>query len=77
MLSIKLNKNDKEHIFKHVDESGFTEMEYPLDDVQLGRIVGEIHLDHCSVDFLKQRFEPTSELEEALFYLKGPGIRLP
>lgn len=33
------------------------EKEYPLDDIRLGgRIVGEIHLDHCRVPYTKDRF---------------------
>lgn len=35
-----------------------TEREYPIDDPRhRGRIVGEIHLDHCRVTYTKDRFE--------------------
>ncbi len=34
------------------------EVEYPIDDQRgRGRIVGEIHLDHCRVSYTKDRFE--------------------
>jgi Histidine kinase-, DNA gyrase B-, and HSP90-like ATPase len=34
------------------------EVEYPIDDPRnRGRIVGEIHLDHCRVSYTKDRFE--------------------
>jgi len=36
------------------------EPEYPIDDPrQRGRIVGEIHLDHCRVTYTKDRFDRT------------------
>jgi hypothetical protein len=35
-----------------------TELEYPIDDPRhRGRIVGEIHLDHCRVTYTKDRFD--------------------
>ena len=45
-------------IFKWFDESADTEeIEYPLDDPRdRGRIVGEVHLDHCRVPYTKDRF---------------------
>ncbi len=39
------------------DNDGILEKEYPIDDPRgRGRIIGEIHLDHCSVPFAKDRF---------------------
>jgi hypothetical protein len=45
-------------LFKWVDEgSGTEEAEYPIDDPRdRGRIVGEVHLDHCRVPYTKDRF---------------------
>lgn len=42
------------------DHDGEKELEYPIDDLRLGgRIVGEIHLDHCSVPYTKDLFSRT------------------
>lgn len=39
------------------EESGTDEVEYPIDDPRHnGRIVGEIHLDHCMVPYTKNQF---------------------
>lgn len=45
-------------LFKWVDEdSDSEETEYPIDDPRdRGRIVGEVHLDHCRVPYTKDRF---------------------
>ena len=45
-------------LFKWFDESSdMEEIEYPIDDPRdRGRIVGEIHLDHCRVPYTKDRF---------------------
>ncbi len=45
-------------LFQWFDESSdTTETEYPIDDPRdRGRIVGEIHLDHCRVPYTKDRF---------------------
>ena len=46
-------------LFDWVDEGG-VEREYPIDDPRnRGRFVGEIHLDHCRVTYMKDRFERT------------------
>ena len=46
-------------LFDWSDESG-SEREYPIDDPRnRGRFVGEIHLDHCRVTYMKDRFERT------------------
>lgn len=40
------------------DETEAAELEYPIDDPRnRGRIVGEIHLDHCRVTYAKDRFD--------------------
>ena len=45
-------------IFDWLDEtSDATECEYPIDDPRdRGRIVGEVHLDHCQIPYTKDRF---------------------
>ena len=45
-------------IFKWFNEDDDTEeIEYPIDDPRdRGRIVGEVHLDHCRVPYTKDRF---------------------
>ena len=45
-------------IFRWFDESiDAEEIEYPIDDPRdRGRIVGEVHLDHCRVPYTKDRF---------------------
>jgi hypothetical protein len=44
-------------LFKWTTDSN-TEEEYPIDDPRhRGRIVGEIHLDHCRVTYTKDRFD--------------------
>jgi hypothetical protein len=45
-------------IFKWLGENSDTEvLEYPIDDPRdRGRIVGEVHLDHCRVPYTKDRF---------------------
>ena len=45
-------------IFKWFDENADSEeIEYPIDDPRdRGRIVGEVHLDHCRVTYTKDRF---------------------
>jgi len=44
----------------HDADNGTTELEYPIDDPrQRGRFVGEIHLDHARVTYMKDRFDRT------------------
>jgi hypothetical protein len=51
------------------------EPEYPIDDPRgRGRIVGEVHIDHCRVDFAKQRFDRNDPAwAEAMRFLRGEG----
>lgn len=51
------------------------ELEYPIDDPRSrGRLVGEIHLDHCRVHYTKDRFE-RSDLawQEMVRVVRGDG----
>jgi len=52
---IELGNKD---LFQFVDENtGNESSDYPIDDPRnRGRIVGEMHLDHCSVPYTKERF---------------------
>ena len=49
--------------------------EYPIDDPRgRGRLVGEIHLDHCRVSYTKDRFERTDVAwEEMVRIVRGEG----
>ena len=51
------------------------ETEYPIDDPrQRGRIVGEIHIDHCRVNYTKDRFERADHTwEEMVRVVRGDG----
>lgn len=53
----KIEMGNKD-LFKWFDEGSDTEVtEYPIDDPRdRGRIVGEIHVDHCRVPYTKDRF---------------------
>lgn len=53
----KIETGNKD-LFVYLEESTDAEvLEYPLDDPRgRGRIIGEIHLDHCSVPYTKDRF---------------------
>lgn len=51
------------------------EPEYPIDDPrQRGRIVGEIHMDHCRVTYTKDRFDRTDPAwEDMVRVVRGEG----
>jgi hypothetical protein len=53
----KIETGNKE-LFQWTDPTtGAVEKEYPIDDPRgRGRIVGEVHLDHCRVPYTKDRF---------------------
>jgi hypothetical protein len=55
------------------------EEEYPIDDLRLGgRIVGEIHIDHCKVPYTKNLFSRTDpHWDEMILALRGDGPLLP
>lgn len=63
-------------LFKWYDEaSDSEEIEYPIDDPRgRGRIVGEIHLDHCRVPYTKDRFvREDSAWQEMVSIVRGNG----
>jgi hypothetical protein len=51
------------------------EPEYPIDDPrQRGRIVGEVHVDHCRVTYTKDRFDRNDPAwEEMVRVIRGDG----
>ena len=62
---------EKGAFFEYVDEFKRVIKDYPIDS-PYGRIVGEVHLDHVPVDFLKQDFQRSSpEWQRAISYLRG------
>lgn len=62
-------------LFVWTNEDGALETEYPIDDPRnRGRIVGEIHIDHCRVNYMKDRFERTDPAwEEMAHIVRGYG----
>jgi len=52
-----------------------SEVEYPIDDPRnRGRIVGEIHIDHCRVSYTKDRFERDDPAwDEMVRVVRGEG----
>ena len=69
----KIETGNKD-LFAWTGEDG-TEPEYPIDDPRnRGRFVGEIHLDHCRVTYMKDRFERTDPAwEEMTRIVRGDG----
>jgi len=62
---------EQEAFFSFEDDLKRKIKDYPIDS-SYGRIVGELHLDHVPVDFLKQDFQRnTAEWRTALDYLRG------
>lgn len=62
---------EKAAFFEFTDEFKRTIKDYPIDSIY-GRIVGEVHLNHVPVDFLKQDFQrSTPEWQNAISYLRG------
>lgn len=66
---------DSRDLFMWTDSDGVTETEYPIDDPRnRGRIVGEIHLDHCRVSYTKDRFDRTDPAwQEMVELIRGQG----
>ena len=63
-------------LFQWDPGEGPAELEYPVDDVRSkgGRIVGEVHLDHCRVHYTKDAFERTDPAwTEMKNIVRGPG----
>ncbi|MGO4548297.1 ATP-binding protein [Paenibacillus sp. 2TAB23] len=68
---------EKSAFFEFVDEFKKTIKDYPIDG-QFGRIIGEVHLNHVPVDFLKQDFQRSSpEWQRAISYLRGDSSLQP
>ncbi|OAB43477.1 ATP-binding protein [Paenibacillus glacialis] len=68
---------EKAAFFEYVDEFKKTIKDYPIDG-PYGRIVGEVHLNHVPVDFLKQDFQRSSpEWQRAINYLRGESSLQP
>jgi hypothetical protein len=62
---------EKDAFFEFRDDFNNVTKDYPIDG-PYGRIVGEVHLDHVPVDFLKQDFQRTStEWTKAIQFLRG------
>ena len=64
---------EQDAFFSREDDLGVRTREYPVDD-QTGRIVGEVHLDHVPVDFLKQRFERDPTWTNAMEFIRGLSL---
>jgi hypothetical protein len=69
---------EKEAFFTFTDpDTGEPIVDYPIDDRE-GRIVGEISMDHVSVDPVKQNFERTSpEWSRVVEFLRGKSSLQP
>lgn len=69
----KIEMSSKD-LFVWRGESG-DEPEYPIDDPsRRGRFVGEIHIDHCRVNFAKERFDRSDPAwEEMVTLIRGEG----
>ncbi len=68
---------EQKAFFEFEDEFKRITKDYPIDS-QYGRIVGEIHLDHVPVDFLKQDFQRSSaEWQRAMSYIRGDSSLQP
>lgn len=76
----KILRHDK-RLFEWKDPNdpvSSTDVEYPVELGQGGRIVGEIHLDHVPVNYHKDAFEWNDRSWlSAINYLRGPGPLLP
>ena len=68
---------EKSAFFEFTDEFKRVFKDYPIDQ-QTGRIVGEVHLNHVPVDFLKQDLQRSSpEWLKAMAYLRGESSLQP
>ncbi|WP_312702445.1 ATP-binding protein [Sedimentibacter sp.] len=69
--------SEKSAFFEYVDEFKKTIKDYPVDS-NFGRIVGEVHINHVPVDFLKQDFQRSSpEWQRAISFLRGDSSLQP
>lgn len=63
--------SEKSAFFDYIDDFQKTIHDYPVDS-NFGRIVGEVHLNHVPVDFMKQDFQRSSpEWHRAISFLRG------
>jgi len=71
----KIEIANRDLFYWHDANTGSIEPEYPIDDPrQRGRFVGEIHLDHCRVTYMKDRFDRTDPAwEEMVGITRGVG----
>ena len=71
----KIETGNKDLFHWQPSEGGSAEREYPIDDPrQGGRIVGEVHLDHCRVAYTKDRFERNDPAwEDMVRAVRGEG----
>lgn len=68
---------EKAAFFEFTDEFKKAIKDYPIDS-PFGRIIGEVHLNHVPVDFLKQDFQRSSpEWQRAMAYLRGESSLQP
>ncbi len=70
----KIEMENKD-LFYWVPDSGPPEPEYPIDDPRnRGRLIGEIHIDHCRVTYTKDRFDRNDPAwDEMVRVVKGEG----
>ena len=69
--------SEKSAFFEYVDEFQKILKDYPIDS-NFGRIVGEVHLNHVPVDFMKQDFQRSSpEWHRAISFLRGDSSLQP
>ena len=69
----KIETNNKDLFFW--SDGDAIEPEYPIDDPRnRGRVVGEIHIDHCRVTYTKDRFDRNDPAwEEMVNIVRGDG----
>lgn len=69
--------SEKSAFFEFIDEFQKVIKDYPIDS-NYGRIVGEVHLNHVPVDFMKQDFQRSSpEWHRAMVFLRGESSLQP
>lgn len=71
----KIEIGNRDLFYWRDPNSAIVELEYPIDDVrQRGRFVGEIHLDHSRVTYMKDRFDRTDPAwDEMVGIVRGEG----
>ena len=71
----KIEIGNRDLFYWRDSTSAAMELEYPIDDPrQRGRFVGEIHLDHSRVTYMKDRFDRTDPAwDEMVGIVRGEG----